>query len=181
FFQTVVRPYLANKKDKTFLDRWLLEEDLKEYLQPWLYGRLNTVERILLAQRLQDEPPRTTRYLNDLLRLQPPNTDRFLSLFDTAVKGRALDTEDALGFDKAKSAAPQFRTIILAPMNAAADPASGAGGTVPKRQDSFGMAVPPLAGFKASDAGASEKRRDGQSGGKVQDLKKLTESTQQLG
>src|SRR5262249_18609431 len=63
FFRVVVRPYLANKKDKTFLDRWLLEEDLSEYLHPWYYGRLNTVERILLAQRLQNEPVRTVRYL----------------------------------------------------------------------------------------------------------------------
>src|SRR5207249_7466704 len=73
FFKAVVRPYLANKKDKTFLDRWLLEEDLSQYLQPWWYGRLNTVERVLLAQRLQAEPAKTVRYLNDLLRLQPPN------------------------------------------------------------------------------------------------------------
>src|SRR5262249_17421688 len=40
FFQAVVKPYLANKKDKTFLDRWLLEEDVHEFLQPWSYGRL---------------------------------------------------------------------------------------------------------------------------------------------
>src|SRR5262249_367365 len=32
FFRTVVLPYLASKKDKTFLDRWLLEEDLREFL-----------------------------------------------------------------------------------------------------------------------------------------------------
>ena len=30
------------------MDRWLLEEDLSQYLQPWWYSRLNTVERILL-------------------------------------------------------------------------------------------------------------------------------------
>src|SRR5205807_5316306 len=59
FFQAVVLPYLANKKDKTFMDRWLLKEDLREYLQPWSYGRLNTVERILLAQRIQGEPAKT--------------------------------------------------------------------------------------------------------------------------
>src|SRR5206468_1924943 len=100
FFQAVVRPYLANKKDKTFLDRWLLEDDLSDYVQPWWYGRLNTVERVLLAQRLQGEPSRTARYLNDLLRLQPPNMDRFLNLFDTAVKSSALGTEDELGLGK---------------------------------------------------------------------------------
>src|SRR5262249_33740800 len=28
FFQQVVRPYLANKKDKTFLDHWLIGDDV---------------------------------------------------------------------------------------------------------------------------------------------------------
>src|SRR5262249_59143015 len=106
------------KKDKTFLDRWLLEEDLGEYLQPWRYGRLNTVERVLLAQRLRGEPAKTTRYLNDLLRLQPPNTDRFISLFDTAVKGGALEIEDELGLRKKRAAATENRPMELPAMKA---------------------------------------------------------------
>src|SRR5207253_5652947 len=35
FFREAVKPYLANKKDKTFLDHWLLEDDLAGYLDPW--------------------------------------------------------------------------------------------------------------------------------------------------
>ncbi len=61
FFKEVVRPYLANKKDKTFLDRWLLEENLNEFLTPWNFEQLNTVERVLLAQRIAGEPTRTVR------------------------------------------------------------------------------------------------------------------------
>ena len=63
FFQSVVRPYLASKKDKTFLDRWLLGEDVGRFAEPWQFGRLNTVERVLLSQRLTGEPPRTARHL----------------------------------------------------------------------------------------------------------------------
>lgn len=100
FFRQVIRPYLANKKDKTFLDRWLLEEDLAAYGRPWQYGQLNIVERILLAQRLEGERPKTTRHVNDLFNLLPPNLDRFLLLFDTAVKGTALETQDAFGYHK---------------------------------------------------------------------------------
>jgi len=37
FFNTVIKPYLANKKDKTFLDRWLLDDDLTEFLKPWKF------------------------------------------------------------------------------------------------------------------------------------------------
>ena len=61
FFRDVVKPYLANKKDKTFLDRWLLEEDLGGFLDPWHYDRLNTVERVLQAGRIPGEPARTVR------------------------------------------------------------------------------------------------------------------------
>jgi len=102
FFRTVIRPYLANKKDKTFLDRWLLEDDLSEFLQPWQYGRLNTVERVLLAQRIAAEPAKTSRLLDELLRLQPPNMDRLRLLFETAVKRSALAADDPTGLVKLK-------------------------------------------------------------------------------
>ena len=52
FFDRVVRPHLANKRNKAFLDHWLLGEDVSVYLEPRRYGRLNVAERILLAQRL---------------------------------------------------------------------------------------------------------------------------------
>jgi hypothetical protein len=128
FFAAVVKPYLAHKKDKTFMDRWLLEADLSEYLQPWWYARLNTVERVLLAQRLQGEQAKTARYLNDVLRLRPPNMDRLLSLFDTAVKGGALDTGDALGLAKAKSDAPENRPMPLPATEALKSESRAAGG-----------------------------------------------------
>ncbi len=93
FFRDVVGPYLANKRDKTFLDHWLLEDDLRGYLEPWQFDRLNTVERVLLAQRIAGEPAKTARHINDLLRLQPPRLDRDLMLFDTAVKSGALNQD----------------------------------------------------------------------------------------
>ena len=37
FFRTAIKPFLANKKDKTFLDRWLLEKNLSVYLDPWQF------------------------------------------------------------------------------------------------------------------------------------------------
>ena len=52
FFKTAIRPYLANKKEKQFLDHWLLDDDLSGYLKPWKFEQLNTLERILLAQRI---------------------------------------------------------------------------------------------------------------------------------
>lgn len=100
FFKEVVQPYLASKKDKTFMDRWLLEQDLADYLRPWQFERLNTVERVLLAQRIPGEAVRTARHLNDMVRLQPPNTERTGLLFDTAIKGSVLSPEKG-GFNAA--------------------------------------------------------------------------------
>lgn len=99
FFETVVKPYLANKKDKTFLDHWLLDDKVDAFLLPWNHGQLNIAERVLLAQRVHGERPKTARHIDELFKLQPPNIDRFLHLFDTAAKGSALQTDDALGLN----------------------------------------------------------------------------------
>ena len=52
FFKTVVTPHLANKKDKTFLDHFLLGNDVNRFVQPWEFGRLNVTERVLLSQKI---------------------------------------------------------------------------------------------------------------------------------
>lgn len=89
FFDAVVKPYLANKKDKTFLDRYLLGEELDRYLAPWEYGRLNIVERILLARRIGgDEPGRTLAHVRGLEELSPPDPSARAGVFRQALRGR---------------------------------------------------------------------------------------------
>ncbi len=105
FFDGVIAPYLKNKKDKTYLNRWLLGEKLDDYLKPWNHGQLNAVEQILLAQRIKGEPSQTARQISDLFDLIPPDTERFNYLFQTALKGRALETEDKLGLAAATTEA----------------------------------------------------------------------------
>ncbi|HEX3999781.1 MAG TPA: hypothetical protein VHX65_14620 [Pirellulales bacterium] len=97
FFKSAILPYLANKKDKQFLDHWLLGDDLSDYLKPWNFEQLNTWERILLGQRVKDDHASTARLIKDQFELLPPNPDRFTHLFDTALKGASLDTEDRFG------------------------------------------------------------------------------------
>lgn len=58
FFDAVVRPYLANKLQKTFIDWWLLEIDLTPWLAADRHQRLNLAERILLARRLDGDVQR---------------------------------------------------------------------------------------------------------------------------
>ncbi len=90
-FTEVVAPHLRNKLHKTFLDRWLLDEDLSAYLAPWEFSQLNVVERILLAQRLPQAAVVSAR-LTDVLQLQPPDPDAARRRFDAALRGADLDT-----------------------------------------------------------------------------------------
>ena len=96
FFRGVVRPFLANKLDKTFLDKWLLEMDLKAYLDPWQFAQLNLIEKILLAQRLGGaEQAAVARSLREALELNPVAESRLAELFDLALKSEQLTTTGA--------------------------------------------------------------------------------------
>lgn len=132
FFNTVIKPYLANKKDKTFMDHWLLGNDLAVFLEPWSYARLNIVERVLLAQRIKQEQSAADRHLTDLFRMLPPDLERMMVLFDTSVKGNDLSAGSVFSMEKAKAeladkaAAPmEQRRELATPMGM---PGGGMGG-----------------------------------------------------
>jgi len=111
FFDAVVRPYLANKYQKTFIDQWLLEEDLKGYLDPWKFGQLNVVEKILLARRIPEAQAVVSPFVRDALDMLPPNPERFNTLFMTALYGGALGSRAGLevhDLDSTYSAAIDF-------------------------------------------------------------------------
>ncbi len=91
FFNTVIVPYLKNKKDKTFMDHYLLKDDLAAYLKPSEYDRLNIAERTLLGERIAGEQAAAARHVKDRYDLLPPDIERFNYLFRTALQGGALD------------------------------------------------------------------------------------------
>ena len=113
FFAAVIKPYLANKKDQTFFDHYLLGHDLSAYLLPWNHEQLNVVERVLLAQRIAAERAATARHVKDLYSLLPPNVDRFIHLFDTAVQRSALETDDNLGLKQATKSQEQLKDVLF--------------------------------------------------------------------
>ncbi|MCX7819959.1 MAG: hypothetical protein N2652_12260 [Kiritimatiellae bacterium] len=77
FFDTVVAPYLSNKRDPTFLDEWLLGRDLTRWLEPARYARLNAAEKALLARRLPDQRASIARDLADLAAQTPRDREEF--------------------------------------------------------------------------------------------------------
>lgn len=102
FFRETIRPYLASKRDKTFMDDWLLDQPLDRYLDPWSFNRLNAAEKALLAQRVKEEQASIAQRLRERWELIVPDPDRYNHLFNTAVRRGALergDRSDSLGLD----------------------------------------------------------------------------------
>ena len=99
FFEKVVVPHLQNKRDKTFMDLWLLKESLDDFATPWKYARLNTVEKILLSQRLEERSADIARNVNEMYLLNPTSRAQFDLLYDTTIRGLGLDDS---GLDRSR-------------------------------------------------------------------------------
>lgn len=67
FFGEVIQPYLANKKEKQFVDHWLLDEDLSSYMTLWRYNQLNAAERALLAIRVPNSRQMVRRQFGEII------------------------------------------------------------------------------------------------------------------
>ncbi|MFO0805957.1 MAG: hypothetical protein U0791_22865 [Gemmataceae bacterium] len=166
FFDLVIKPYLANKKDKTYLDHWLLGHDTSMYMEPWRHGRLNTVERVLLARRVPNEQLATARHLGDLFALLPPKLDREIQLFDTAVQNSDLGLDsDVAGLMAGKKLDDLRARMDPKAEKPSAMPTSGpAGGSGAGGGPAAGLAPPglpaPVAREPARDEMAKKEAKD---------------------
>lgn len=100
FFETVIRPHIAQKRRPQFMDQYLLGQDLSMYLEPWYFARLNVMEKILLAQRIEERSNDIVRSLDDLYLLEPTPRSVFDRYFDT---GLAFDSLGWSGLDKSRA------------------------------------------------------------------------------
>lgn len=105
FFERVVAPYLAHKRDKTFVDHWLLGHDLAPYCEPWAFGRLNSLERALLGHRIPTLRATAARLIGDAIELEAPDPERDARLVATLLGATALDGGGAT------AAAPEERLL----------------------------------------------------------------------
>ena len=163
FFDTVIKPYIANKKDKTFMDEWLLGANLEKYLEPFAFSRLNDVEKILLARRGPAELAEMRRYIRDKNDLIVPDPERYSRLFDTAILNSALDPNgDKLGIKLGKKQALnqlQDQLQRLTEKNFNQDEIDGVAlGGLPGRSPKPGAAISPPQPTTSSIAPASKPR-----------------------
>lgn len=91
FFESVILPFLKNKRERTFVDLWLLKEDLNRFAQPWEYARLNAFEKILLSQRLEQRKDEITRNIDETYFLNPTSRSELDRLFDSSIRSRGMD------------------------------------------------------------------------------------------
>lgn len=157
FFGKVVKPYIHNKKDKTFLDKWLLDMDLSKYIEPWHFNRLNAVEKILLAKKVQEHKKGISKYISNSFELLREDADVFNRLFDAAVISTSTDADDRLGLHKAQQKAIQKAAM---PVKRAPAPRRA-----PAREmaDTMSFASAPMIeadGFLAEELGADLERRE---------------------
>lgn len=97
FFTEIVVPYLKNKKDKTFMDLYLLGANLESFLKPWAFSRLNVVEQILLGQRLGGALQKSTAdHVVSLHELIPSDVGQETFFFKQALRGRRAGSGNEL-------------------------------------------------------------------------------------
>ena len=92
FFDKVVRPFLANKMQKQFMDDYVLDHDLTKYAQPWQLDRLNTVERVLLAKKLEVQTAATKRWLKDIVDANPIDSVTQSARFQAALMSVSIES-----------------------------------------------------------------------------------------
>lgn len=162
FFDAVIRPYLAHKRTKTFLDHWLLDADLAPYLEPAQLARLCAVERALLAWRITSEPA-IPRQLADEVAIQAPDPGRDARLIDALLGAATLDGDQGI----ADAAGAAESMSMVSEIESTATDAARTQAFVRPTGARTRSAAPPRANLavsmqvaRAYDAGDDEMARD---------------------
>lgn len=117
FFDQVVRPHFSNKYESQLIDRYLSDQDLGRYRDLWQVGRLNTLERILLAERIPTLQAGTRKWLRDHLEANPISPEQRSRKFLTALAGSALDIGSGLNFPGEPFGIPALEAEALSESN----------------------------------------------------------------
>jgi len=111
FFESVVAPYLKNKKDKTFVDRWLLGELTPEDTRLDRLQHRNALELALLARRGGDAEAMRA-LLRERVELLPPDPEGFAERVRTALQSNQLDEAVAQARDEARERAERQSEVV---------------------------------------------------------------------
>lgn len=151
FFDDVIRPYLANKRVKTFLDHWLLGDDLARYLEPARFGALLPVELALLAHRLPDDDA-IPRLLADRVAAAPPDPATDARIIDALLGGALLDGDAELAEHQASAREEELSRVAFG--------AGGGGAPTMPKMAMRAMAAPPAPSSPRGGAVAKKRKAE---------------------
>lgn len=150
FFTAVVRPHLANKLHKKFMDHWLLDEDLGRYLEPWAFGRLNVVEQVLLLHRVPGRREEAARLMRERLATLPPDVEREDRMFLAALRSAGLERDRGVLLSAEKKLEENLKDLKAGqPVPPGAPPPAAAGAPAPEPSEDAAKARNFLARSKA--------------------------------
>jgi len=147
WFTATVLPCLRQKRERTFVDRWLLGEDLREWLRPATFATLNALEQVLLAEALGgDAAQAIARSLADRGELIEQNPEERHRRFLTMLGGEGGDLgggDDDGGGGMGGAPAPE---MALGALRASADMlCEESESSYDKKEDMASMPPPPPA------------------------------------
>ncbi len=93
FFETNIKPYLANKKEKQFIDDFLLGNDLSGYVELWKYQQLNAAEKALLAVSMPSKQAAIVRELEEINKINRVSVAAERILVEAAIAGKQFDAK----------------------------------------------------------------------------------------
>lgn len=180
FFAAVIAPYLKNKKDKTFMDHWLLGEDLAGYLEPWRFGRLNAAERVLLGKRLHEQEASVVRDTRERAEMIPQDMEAFNRRFDTALQTGSLEAGEggAMGaIDRARKMIEDRQIQTLSEMERSDSTISAAAASGANFELAMAKSPMMVNGLLSGRAKTKDIRSGGKIGNTKSDrLRKLSDS-----
>ncbi|GAA5495012.1 hypothetical protein Rhal01_01182 [Rubritalea halochordaticola] len=91
WFDKHVRPMLANKRRKAFIDHYLLDHDLAPYLELAKYQNLNVIEKALLAHKLPGKNKEILEHLEMLHWRSNPSPEVHTELFTSLLRQEMME------------------------------------------------------------------------------------------
>lgn len=124
FFNAQIKPFLKNKQKKSFIDQWLLDEDLSAYLGINQFNQLNLFEKILLAKRQVSIKNKVQSLISEYLEVNKPNIENNIKSMDMLLNSVQHENEPQITTESASDESPkQIKSLVEAKKEVISDDA----------------------------------------------------------
>lgn len=105
YFEGVVRPFIENKMEKSFIDFWLLGDyaRIEHFKGVSMLGELNALEKCLLVHAIRESDPNSAKEIANLMRMDAEKNDYTADqknkIFDTVLNLNILNKGDQIDLE----------------------------------------------------------------------------------